>query len=861
MKPTLHHACSWFLAAMVLLGAGQPCSANTYATWKTQVFTLAQQADPTFSSETAIPSHDGITNLQKYAFGLDPNQHVTTGLPTMSQITQSSQNFMALTYQSPAIDPPTDLLYTVQGSADLQTWQQGAGITSLYATQGPISGLMFTTWMVNGLPITVPTGNPACLFARLRLNETADISLASGVYSTPQTATISGIAGTTFYFTTNGTTPTSTSGTLYTAPLTVNQTETLKVQAYLAGSPYGGVAVAYYAFSSTFTWSGAFNSSWDNATANWLIGAVATPYLNNAALIFSDSGAGGAVSLNGTFRPASLSATNSAKNYTLTGSGGLTGVMALTKSGTGTFTLAEPNTYTGATTINAGTLQVQGGSALPAGSSVSLGSGTLQISQDGAGSGGAISLGNSVTINLLTTTATIVVGNNGSANTGNTVAFGALNNGLPSQAFAGNVIINFTGSNGYLESFSSLGLTGSTGYRTTLNPTTTSVTITGNVINQQTSFGSHYDTLYLAGTSFGNLITGVVADSTGYTSVGNGDTRVTGNGTGNWTLAGVSTYHGPTVISSGTLTLTGSLPNTQSITTSGTGILNEPISGTIKGSATFAQGSTGTTTLSGTNTYTGATAVSAGTLLVNGSITSSVSVSSGAVLGGAGTVTGNVSVASGGALSFNVSNMGGTPLTIHGNLALSGTINVTANITSGGMLYPGTYNLATWSGTESGTPTFTWVPPAGSPVTVATAAIVAGEIVLTVPTPPAAVTNLSQSTPSGSEIDLSWTLPTSNAPTSLTVQQSVNGGAWTTVATLGATSTSYAATGLNSGNTYSYQVGSSGTAGSSNSTATAALAPGTPIPSSPARPSRKLRLRNNRQSFLDRFNGSDELQH
>ena len=47
---------------------------------------------------------------------------------------------------------------------------------------------------------------------------------------------------------------------------------------------------------------------------------------------------------------------------------------------------------------------------------------------------------------------------------------------------------------------------------------------------------------------------------------------------------------------------------------------------------------TGALTLSGNNTYTGATTVSAGTLFVTGSLTSDVSVSNAATLGGGGTV-------------------------------------------------------------------------------------------------------------------------------------------------------------------------------------------------------------------------------
>ncbi len=135
------------------------------------------------------------------------------------------------------------------------------------------------------------------------------------------------------------------------------------------------------------------------------------------------------------------------------------------------------------------------------------------------------------------------------------MAFGTLSNGTSANANA--VTINFTGANGYLESFSSLALSGLTGEGTTLNPTTTSVTITGNVTNQLTSFTGHFDTLTLDGTSSGNFINGIISNSSGYTSVNNGDTRVTKQNSSTWTLAGNNTYSGPTAVSAGTLILSG----------------------------------------------------------------------------------------------------------------------------------------------------------------------------------------------------------------------------------------------------------------------------------------------------------------
>jgi autotransporter-associated beta strand protein len=68
---------------------------------------------------------------------------------------------------------------------------------------------------------------------------------------------------------------------------------------------------------------------------------------------------------------------------------------------------------------------------------------------------------------------------------------------------------------------------------------------------------------------------------------------------------------------------------------------------------------TGIMALSGTNTYTGPTSVNGGTLLVNGSIgTNVVTVASGAMLGGTGTLNGAVTIQSGGTLAPGGSGIG-----------------------------------------------------------------------------------------------------------------------------------------------------------------------------------------------------------
>jgi len=221
------------------------CRGNTYATWKTQVFSSMEQADPTISGENANPSRDGISNLEKYALGLDPHQNQLSGLPTFSLVQQNGDSYPTLTYRVPSIDPPTDLLYIPQATTDLQNWTPNN--ISLYATTPPVNqgDPYFYTYLAN-----LPLSQNLKAFMRLQIQETVLVSLASGNLSTPQVVTLTGPQGKSVYYTIDGTNP-STSAILYNGPVSINSSQTIKAQAYSNGSAYGGVAVASYSLDST----------------------------------------------------------------------------------------------------------------------------------------------------------------------------------------------------------------------------------------------------------------------------------------------------------------------------------------------------------------------------------------------------------------------------------------------------------------------------------------------------------------------------------------------------------------------------------------------------------------------------------
>ncbi|OYV06193.1 MAG: hypothetical protein CFE26_07645, partial [Verrucomicrobiales bacterium VVV1] len=194
--------------------------------------------------------------------------------------------------------------------------------------------------------------------------------------------------------------------------------------------------------ADSLTWKGT-TAVWDvNSTSNWKSGTLdPEKFYNLDSVLLDDTATNFAPTLAVTAIPSGVTFNNSANDYTLTGAGGIGGGATLTKSGTSTVTLSTTNTYTGAVTINGGTLRAGSASALGAntGGTTINATGTLDLNAQNLGTE-AITLAGGKIINSsataqqnaftnLTVTASSVIGGTGRWDVRGATAITTVNSG------------------------------------------------------------------------------------------------------------------------------------------------------------------------------------------------------------------------------------------------------------------------------------------------------------------------------------------------------------------------------------------------------------------------------------------------
>ncbi len=423
------------------------------------------------------------------------------------------------------------------------------------------------------------------------------------------------------------------------------------------------------------------------------------------------------------------------------GSGIFTGIIkntqtfvALTKTGTGTQTLAGNNSYTGATTISGGTLTIGGAGQ--------LGSGTyagniINNSVFNFGSSASQTLSGIISgTGSLINSGTLTLSGANTYSGGTTISAGALqigNGGNITATVAGTITLN-GGALFYNFSADNFGVNGNIN----LNADST----IGNLSTHQINLGGTFNgaghsltisnnpasnlLLYFGQTHGSDLSQVIISSGAAMDSVNvnfRNTSMIVSNGAALWSYGAFTNNSaialnggaGPSAGNygairnqgNGTVAYSGTITLNSGNSSIGTDQGNINMNGVIAGGGSLTKINANTLTLSGTNTYTGTTTISGGTLTIGGAgqlgsgtyagnitdnATFAYASSAAQTLSGAITGTGTLSFSGTGTLTLTGNNSytgtttvnGGTLLVNGNNLAATGAVTVLANATFGG---------------------------------------------------------------------------------------------------------------------------------------------------------------------------------
>ena len=298
----------------------------------------------------------------------------------------------------------------------------------------------------------------------------------------------------------------------------------------------------------------------------------------------------------------------------------------LTKLGAGTLILTGGNSYSGTTTISAGTLQIgNGGRGATIGFGAIINNAVLVVDRargpelgNISGTGTLVKRGADDLVLAGTNTFSGGISLEGGrivANNSTVLGSGALRMGEGTGLLA-----NFAG----LTFANDIVLAGRSGSNIDPFNFDEPTTLTGQLSGGQLNVVGGAGRLVLTGTN-----------TYGATTVAAGNVLQVGNGGTTGTLG------------------TGNVFNNGALVFDRAGSLT--VGGEISGSGALVKRGSGTLTLSGTNDYSGLTSIDGGTLLVTGSVAGAVNVNTGGTLGGTGSIGGAVRINNDGTLSVGLS--------------------------------------------------------------------------------------------------------------------------------------------------------------------------------------------------------------
>ncbi|MEQ1754218.1 MAG: autotransporter domain-containing protein [Micropepsaceae bacterium] len=433
-----------------------------------------------------------------------------------------------------------------------------------------------------------------------------------------------------------------------------------------------------------------------NISGNNILGGPVT--LASATRINSDAGT---IQTNGAITGAGQNLTVGGSGDVIVNAGLNTGTGTLTKDGSGILALNSVNSFTGLTTLNAGTLQLSYFDG-PVNGAISDTSAILI-------NGGLLAVATNETIGSLTGSAGSVylyaTLTSGGDNTSGSFA-GQLD-GTGKLVKDGTGLLSLSGNNTFSGGIDiihgGIRLLGNSAAGTGPITTFGSVISYGNAVNNAAPIILSSNTTQL------EVLAADAATQSGAISETGGSRPIEKIGTGTLTLSGANTYTGPTTITAGTLDVSGgsALSNSAGVQIAGAGTLsissNESIgsltgsgglnlgtgsilttgldntSGTFSGNSAGAGGLTksgsGTFTFSGSNAFSGPMTVASGNLTVLGALsgTSALNIAGGANAFFGGTVQGVDGSGMAGTSLGSISASTGGTVYLDDNTSLSGT--------------------------------------------------------------------------------------------------------------------------------------------------------------------------------------------
>jgi hypothetical protein len=204
-----------------------PTGTRTNLVQATSAMETSSLSSPT---SIALPPFS-VTALDYTAAGLS-----AAAMPTFSPVAGTYTTSQSVTINDTTAG--TTLYYTTDGTTPTTSSTKYSAAITVSGTE-TLQAIALATGYANS-----PVASAAYTIAAQL--PTPTFSVAAGTYSTTQAITISdATAGTTIYYTTNGTTPT-TSSSVYSAPVSVSATETLKAIAVKTGYTNSTAATVTY---------------------------------------------------------------------------------------------------------------------------------------------------------------------------------------------------------------------------------------------------------------------------------------------------------------------------------------------------------------------------------------------------------------------------------------------------------------------------------------------------------------------------------------------------------------------------------------------------------------------------------------